>query len=189
MEFFNDLGKKFNQAARSLAGWGREERGPSEKLAEAVRAAEAELHEAYARLGQACYEALGKPGALPQERIADVRTALEKLDALEQQRQKEKALRRCPFCQSLQEGDARFCSACGRPMTEDSARAALEVAEEAEYCPECGALREEGQDRCAFCGRAFGEAGEPEAAPLPLEAPGEEADAPEEPEDREEYGE
>jgi|GEM_PF-3030381 len=189
MDFLNDIGKKINEAAKSIATWGRDENAPSDKLAEEIKKAQAELKDRYAELGRACYEKLtGARTSIPEDSISNVRAALDKLTALDERRRKETSRRRCPNCGSFQEGGARFCSACGKPLMYDAARARQEAQEALEYCRECGALRENGEARCPVCDTPFDERPVPDTAPVDAPAAAD-IDAPEEPEDGERYEE
>ncbi|MBQ8971644.1 MAG: zinc ribbon domain-containing protein [Clostridia bacterium] len=187
MDFLNDLGKKFNQAAKNLTGWGRDEHAPSDRMAEALRLGEAELDVAYARLGRVCYEKMtGKRESVPEDAVTAVREALEKLSRLSADSASEAARRKCPFCGSIQEEHARYCSSCGKPLQDEAAQAYLETRDSVEYCLECGAAREDGATCCAVCGKPF-EAPKEEETPQTFEPFQPVEDAPEEPEDEERY--
>ena len=191
MDFFNDLGKRLNEAAKNIAGWGRDENALSDRLADELKRAEAALNERYAALGRECYEKLtGLRDSIPEESVAQVRAARERVEALNEQHRRETSRRRCPNRGSIQEGDARFCSACGKPMVIDAEKARREAEETIEYCPECGAAREGEENRCSICGASFAAVvSEEEDRSAPIADALARADAPEEPDDEERYEE
>lgn len=158
MDFFNDLGKKFTKAARSMQVFTRDS-AENTRLTADLRSARGELEQHYAELGRAYYESLGSPEAeIPVELIDRVRTTLERIDELIAQRDRRV---RCPGCGAVQAPEARFCSNCGRRMPEDAPEPASD--DDPDYCPECGAMKRDGEAYCAVCGRPFAK----ESAALP----------------------
>lgn len=163
MDFFNDLGRKFTQAARSVQALTRDGAEGS-RLSSDLKSAQAELEQRYAELGRAYYESLGSPDAeIPGALIDRVRASLSRIDELTVQRDRRV---RCPSCGFVLPPEARFCSNCGKRMPEDAPIPA-EADSDAEYCPECGAMRRDGDAYCAVCGRSFAPEAEPPAIPLP----------------------
>ena len=166
MDLFNDIGKMFVQASRSMSP--RREDPAEDALAAAMRETRDALEQAYAGLGRACYDACARPedcvSPALHRRIRDLE---EKLGALITAQTRPERLTRCPGCGSMQEKTARFCSACGRLMPDPTAEKAkeLEPDPDCEYCPKCGAMLSAGAVRCDVCGRDLSG-----AAPEPAEA-------------------
>ena len=80
MDFLNDLGKKFTQAARSVQAFTREST-ESTRLSSALRDARDELNSLYAELGRACYEQHARPESEISADLFDrVRAALERVE-------------------------------------------------------------------------------------------------------------
>ena len=76
MDFLNDLGKKFTQAARSVQAFTREST-ESTRLSSALRDARDELDSLYAELGRACYEQHTRPESeIPADLFDRVRAPL-----------------------------------------------------------------------------------------------------------------
>ena len=169
MDFLNDLGKKFTQAARSVQAFTREST-ESTRLSSALRDARDELDSLYAELGRACYEQHTRPESeIPADLFVRVRAALERVDELSARRERRA---RCPGCGAVQPIEARFCSNCGRRMPEDAPAPIEADDEDGQYCPECGAMRRDDADFCAVCGHSFAEAPAPELpAPEVPDAP------------------
>ena len=169
MDFLNDLGKKFTQAARSVQAFTREST-ESTRLSSALRDARDELDSLYAELGRACYEQHTRPESeIPADLFDRVRAALERVDELSARRERRA---RCPGCGAVQPIEARFCSNCGRRMPEDAPAPIEADDEDGQYCPECGAMRRDDADFCAVCGHSFVEAPAPEfPAPEVPDAP------------------
>lgn len=162
MDFFNDLGRKFTQAARSVQAFTRDGVENS-RLSSDLRSAQSELEQRYAELGKAYYESLGSPDAeVPLALIDRVRAALARVDELTLQRDRRV---RCPGCGAVQPPEARFCSNCGKRMPEDAPALDEPAPDDAEYCPECGAMRRDDDAYCAVCGRSFAPEADPPAAP------------------------
>lgn len=183
MDFFNGLGKKFTEAARSVQELTRES-VESSRLTADLRSARSELDRQYAELGRAYYESLSDGSEVPGALISRVRATLEEIDGLMAQKERSRTQVRCPGCGAMQSGGARFCSACGRRMPEPDPVAEQEPSAEcdAEYCAECGAMRQNGAKYCDVCGFAFDDAGIPAPAPRPESspAPAEPAEEPDE---------
>lgn len=156
MDFFNELGKKFTQAARSVQERTRES-AESTRLASDLRSAQADLERQLAELGRAYYEStVAGTGEVPAGLIDQVRRTMDLIDTLSAQRERSRQQVRCPGCGAVQAEDARFCSSCGRPMPEKDPDPDEDPADcEAEYCAECGAMRHGRAKYCAVCGHAF----------------------------------
>lgn len=156
MDFFNDLGRKFTKAARSVQEFTREG-VENTRLASDLRSARAELDRRYADLGRAYYESLNDgTGEVPEELVGGVRDALEFLESLLSQRERLHPQTRCPGCGAMQSADARYCSSCGRRMPEDAPKVAEPVKDDdPEYCAVCGAMRHESAKYCPVCGCSF----------------------------------
>lgn len=177
MDFFNDLGKKFSQAARSMQAFTRDS-AESTRLAVDLRSARSELEQLYAGLGRAYFAQLSGDEPVPEELIEAVRVAIVRIESLTAQRDQRI---RCPGCGAVQPPEARFCSNCGRRMPE-AAPEPEESDEDAEFCPDCGAMRHGDAPFCAVCHHSFAEPEkaaealpEPEPSepvrPAPLEEP------------------
>ncbi len=171
MEFFNDLGKKFSHAARSVQERTREG-VENTRLSADLRAARAELERQLTELGRAYFEFAGGGEPVPDELVARVRATMEQIEALSAQRERARQQTRCPGCGAVQSGEARFCSNCGRPMPEKSPelRDAPAADDEVQYCEHCGAMRQNGVRFCTVCGAPF-EPGEDAPAPQPPAVP------------------
>lgn len=180
MDFFNDLGKKFSQAARTVQVRTRES-VESTKLAVDIRAARAELHDRYAELGRAYYESIsGGAAGVDEALIRSVRESIAQIESLNQQRDRVNRQTRCPACGSVQSEEARFCANCGRAMPEKGPELSAAPVEEEQYCDQCGAMRGNQARFCEVCGSAFDQEDNPpalQAAPI-VEVP-----SPEEPAD------
>lgn len=179
MEFFNDLGKKFSHAARSVQERTREG-VESTKLTVDIRAARAELDNRLAALGRAYYEHVVNAGPeVDESMIRAVRESTARIESLSAQRDRVRQLTRCPACGSAQPEDSRFCANCGRPMPEKPPVVA-ESTVDTQYCEQCGAMREGNARFCAVCGSSFFPEDNPPAldsAPTaPMPAPEEPAD-------------
>lgn len=179
MDFFNDLGKKFTHAARSIQERTRES-VENTRLAADLREAREELALALTELGRAYYASVAEDAGRPSAELVDrVRAAMEAVEALTAQR--DRPQKRCPGCGAAQSPDARFCSNCGRRMPED-APTPPEVSADGEYCPECGAMRHDSARFCAVCGHAFdGQDRLPAVQHVPAAPEKPPEDAPEEP--------
>lgn len=180
MDFFNDLGKKFSHAARSVQARTREG-VESTKLTVDIRAARSELNNRYAELGRAYYESVAGGGPEVDEAlIRGVRECIAQIESLSAQRDRVRQLTRCPACGTAQPENARFCANCGRPMPEKGPELSAASADGFQYCERCGAMRENDARFCEVCGNAF----EPEENPPALEGARIEAEpSPEEPAD------
>lgn len=172
MDFFNDLGKKFSRAARSMQAFTRDG-AENNRLSADLRSVRDELEQHYAELGRAYYDSLGSPEAeIPAELIDRIRAMLERIDELTAQRDRRV---RCPGCGAVQSPEARFCSNCGRRMPEDAPEPV--AGDDPDYCPGCGAMKKDGEAYCAVCGRSF--AKETSALPSADRPPKPEAPRPE----------
>lgn len=180
MEFFNDLGKKFSHAARSVQERTREG-VESTKLAMDIRAARSELENRFAALGRAYYEHTANAGPEVDEAlIRAVRESIAQIESMSAQRDRARQLTRCSSCGSAQPESARYCSNCGRPMPEAAPQIEDAPADDVQYCEQCGAMREGSVRYCPVCGHSFIPSDNPPAleAPASLSVP-----APEEPAD------
>ena len=182
MEFFNDLGKKFSHAARTVQERTREG-VESTRLSADLRAARGELERQFAELGRAYYESVTGETPVPDELVARVRATLEQIEALTAQRERARQQTRCPSCGAVQSGEARFCSNCGRPMPEKAPDPAEEPtdSDELQYCEQCGAMRQGKSRFCVVCGFSF-ETEDAQPALQPAEEPVPESEPLEEPE-------
>ncbi len=154
MDFFNDLSKKFSQAARTVQERTRDS-VENTRLSMDLRAVNAELEKNYAALGRAYYASLTVEGAVvPEELIQRVHNCLAQIENLTALRDRARQQSRCPSCGAVQPEGSRYCSHCGRPMPE-AAPAIQEVYEEAQFCEKCGAMREGDSRFCAVCGNSF----------------------------------
>lgn len=180
MEFFNDLGKKFSHAARTVQERTREG-VESTKLTVDIRAARAELDARLLALGRAYYEhvANGAP-EVNETLIRAVRESIAQIESLTAQRDRVRQLTRCPACGSAQPDGSRFCANCGRPMPEQPPQVYDAPADGVQYCEQCGAMREGSARFCEVCGSSFIPEDNPPAletsAPAPMPAPEEPTD-------------
>ncbi len=58
----------------------------------------------------------------------------------------------CPKCNAANQADAKFCAACGAPMsqgTKKCIKCAKDIKNDAKFCPECGSSQE---SKCSKCG-------------------------------------
>lgn len=177
MEFFNGLGRKFTNVARTVQERTRES-VESTLLSADLRSAHSELERQLIELGRAYYASVTEGDCeVPEELVRRVRESMDQVDRLTGQRARSQA--RCSSCGSVQSAEARFCSNCGRPMPENPPSLVEEPVIDAQYCAECGAMRQGESRFCAVCGGAFDAAGtsaELPAAPAipkpePLEEP------------------
>ena len=153
MDFFNDLGKLFSHAAKSVTGRVREEAADSRADAE-LRTAQDELDRHFAELGRAYFESLEDPSAaVPEELIERVRGTLGRIQQMLTRQTRAQQVR-CPGCGSLQQEGANFCSNCGKRMP-DPQPVASDPGDDREYCAKCGAMRHGAADYCEVCGHAF----------------------------------
>lgn len=154
MDFFNGLGRKFTNVARTVQEMTRDG-VENTRLASDLRSATEELDRCCAVLGRSYYETLENPGAkVSAAEIDAVRNALNRVSALTAQRDRLNRQARCSACGAVQAEDANFCSHCGRPMPEAAQETPAPDAE-AEYCERCGAMRSGEARFCEVCGGAF----------------------------------
>lgn len=191
MDFFNGLGKglgkKFSSAARTVQERTRET-VESTRLASELRNARNDLELQLAELGRAYYQSVtGGPAEIPDELVARVRSTLELIDNLTQQRERIRQQLRCPGCGAVQAEGARYCSNCGRRMPEDAPTPAVDDGDD-EYCEECGAMRHGDSAYCPVCGHAFASDDNLPDAPRKA-APPASSDAMESPEEPDSFGE
>ena len=182
MEFFNDLGKRFSNVAKSVSEKTKDGVEVT-RIANDLRVQKNALEQLYTELGKACFAIrMGEGDADQAEQLsARIQRTRERIEELTAQRDAIRDVRRCPGCGAVMPKDARFCSACGRRMPEEAPRAEEKSPDDGEYCPDCGAQRISGERFCAVCGKAF----EPVATRSEPEAETVEADPinPEEPEE------
>lgn len=154
MDFFNGLGRKFTNVARTVQEITRDS-VENNRLSSDMKSAEEELDRRCAVLGRAYFETLENPDAkIPASVIDAVRDAMNRVAALTAQRDRLNRRTRCPACGAVQAEDANFCSNCGRAMPEAVQEAPAPDAE-AEYCERCGAMRGGEARFCEVCGGAF----------------------------------
>ena len=186
MDFFNDIGKRLSDAARSVQEKTRDGVELT-RISNELRTLAGELEHLYGALGRAYFDAqaAGDPDpAILAPFIEKIDAALAQSNTLSEQRDKLRQQRRCPSCNAIQPLSARFCSACGSrlPVQETPAE---EPAAAEEYCPECGALRKKDAQFCNACGHRYGE--ETAAAEPQITWPGKKPDlssADEEPQEK-----
>lgn len=179
--FFSDLGKTFQNAAKSIQKKTADgvEAG---RLNSELRSLRDERTRLFASLGEAYYASHRKEDASEQlallmrridELDARVKTVSDALDALDNKQ-------RCPGCDAAVDRDAKFCPACGAKMPEpkqpepeegpaeaEDAPQAEEAPRPEEYCANCGALRHDQARFCAVCGRAFDASAQEAEPPRP----------------------
>lgn len=179
MDFFNELSKKFTQAARTVQEFTRESTETS-RLSTDLKDAKDTLQRQLADLGRAYYDTLtGESDKVSEELVEAVRRTVEQIDLLTSQQERSRQQVRCPGCGSLQTAEARFCSNCGRPMPEKEPDGDdLPTDTDAEYCAECGAMRHGDAKYCAVCGHAF-ETEDVQVPAVKVEAPADENPVPE----------
>ena len=162
MDFFNDLGKRFSNVAKSVSDKTRDS-VESTRLANDLRAQRHALERMYAELGRLyCDIRMGKADEADAERLFEgIQAAKARIEALSGQRE----ARRCPACGTVMPKEARFCFACGKRLPEDAPKLDAEGPADAEYCPKCGAQRAPGEKTCDVCGKPFEPAARKEAKP------------------------
>jgi len=180
MDFFNDLGKKLSQAARTVQERTREG-VETTKLSMNINTARTELDNRLLALGRAYYEHIANNGPEVDEAlIRAVRESVAQIESLSAQRDRVRQLTRCLACGSAQPEGSRFCANCGRPMSEKTPSANDAPDDDAQFCQQCGAMREGDSRFCAVCGRSFIPEDNPpaltESAPASVPAPEEPAD-------------
>ena len=158
MDFFNDIGKRFSSAAKSVQKRTREnvEAG---KLNAQMRALREERSKIFKALGETYYNTLN--GGEGKDQIdflvEQLRQGEAKAAELQAQIDKLAQQKRCPQCGKAVALDARFCSSCGARIVEEAPAEEAEekAAETVEFCPSCGAPREAGSAFCSVCGHAY----------------------------------
>lgn len=165
MDFFNSIGKKFSNAAKSVQQRTRETVSAT-KLNGELRDLKAEKTKLFKVLGETYFEVRDSEGAKEQlelicSRIEQIngecRAINLKLDALNRQK-------RCPGCDAVIDEAAKFCPKCGAKLPEPAEEKPEEKPETdkaLDYCPGCGAIRKGDGIFCEVCGAAYDE---PEAA-------------------------
>ena len=163
MDFFNDLGKRFSNVARSMTEKAREN-GEINRISDDLKALNAELDRLYCDFGRACFairQGKGDSSGL-EEKEKRILALQRQIDELAAQRDDLKDVRRCPACGAVQPRNARFCAACGKRLPEDAPAVEAAPAQN-RYCPTCGAMIDKDARACDVCGRSF----EAEIAPVP----------------------
>ena len=156
MDFFNDIGKKFTSAAKTVQKKTKESVEIT-RLGGEIRGLKDERGKLFKTLGETYYEARGTDEG--NERIEVILERLDQLAAREQELQAQidrlSQQRRCPGCGNVVSIEARFCPACGERIPEEEPAPKASEAPEAEYCPNCGAMRQEYSRFCIVCGKPF----------------------------------
>lgn len=166
--FFSELGKSFQDAAKSLQEMTSEGVEARKRNSE-LRALREEKRKLFCALGEAYYASRENHEAVEQlelmvRRIDEIteqmRAVTAQLDALSDKR-------RCPKCENVVDKSAKFCPVCGEklpepapkkePKQEPKPEPEPEQAQppKAEYCAECGALRAQDARFCPVCGKPF----------------------------------
>lgn len=162
MDFFNDLGKKFSNVARSVTEKTKESVEVT-RISGDLRSIRNELEQIYTEYGKVCYDVhMGVGSQSAADALAKhIQNTLERISELNAQRDEMRAVRRCASCGAVQPKDSRFCASCGKRMPEDApVPEPEEVAEDAEFCTECGAMKEPESRFCTVCGKSY----EPDAS-------------------------
>ena len=182
MDFFKEFSKQFSNVARSVTEKSKESAEASKAGGE-LRAAREALERLYTRYGKACYALQNGLGSREAADELALRIRAAELQAAELAGVYDAAreAKRCLSCGAVHPKEARFCSACGKRLPDESPKP--EPMETAEYCLNCGAKREGGAPICPVCGADFN--APPRPAPEPAIEPAPDANAPdaEEPED------
>lgn len=169
MDLLNEFGKRVSSMARSVSEKSKEGAEVTRLNAE-LKAAEAALEQLYARYGRECFamQAGGGDAKAADDLAVRIRAARLQLAELTERRDAAREVRRCLSCGAVHPKEAKFCSACGKRLPDDTPKP--KPVEPGEYCPNCGAVREGAEPRCPVCGRFFDveDAGDAaNAAPLP----------------------
>lgn len=184
MDFFKEFGKQVSNVARSVTDRSKES-AEATKAGGELRAAREALEQLYARYGKACYALQSGRG---NREAADalalrIRAAELQVAELAEAYDAAREVRRCLSCGAVHPKEARFCSACGKRLSDEPIKP--EPMDAAEYCLNCGAKREGGEARCPVCGADFNAPQAPEPAPGPDPAPAPTGPDAEEPEGEE----
>lgn len=166
MDFFKEFGKQFSSVARSVTEKSKES-AEVIRLAGELRAAQEGLEQLYARYGKACYLLQGGKGSrdAAAELVLRIRAEEARVEELAGAYDAAREMKRCLSCGAIFPREARFCSACGKRLPEDSPKP--EPVAVGEYCPACGAAREGDEPRCPVCGADFEPLKVAEPAPEP----------------------
>ena len=169
--FFSDLGKTFQNAAKTIQKKTAEGMEATRRNSE-LRSLRDEQKKLFAALGEAYYTSRDGKGGKEQldllvRRIDELAERIEavtaEIDALNDKK-------RCPGCGAVVDLDAKFCPSCGAKMPAPKQPEPEEAPEapRAEYCPGCGALKQGEARFCAVCGQPFAsEEAKSEDAPKP----------------------
>ena len=160
MDFLSEFSKRVSNVARSVTDKGREG-AEANRLSEELRAATAELDRLFAMYGRVCFA--GENGDATADLVAQIRAGMARVEALSARREAWQGARKCPSCGAPQARDARFCSGCGKRLSDPPAEPAPE-ADDARYCPKCGASVAPDERFCPVCGTGL-EGGADEPAP------------------------
>jgi len=159
MAFFNEVKKKFNEAAQSVTSKTKDGVEMT-RLASESRGINTEIITLHEQIGRIYVESKGTDHEALAPLCARVEELKQRLEELDRQKMLIKNQNRCPACGAGMAKSARFCSSCGRRMPEGNTEAeTVPPAEDVSYCPNCGAMRKDEDAFCAVCGHGY------EAAP------------------------
>ena len=172
MDFFNDLGKKFSNVARSVTEKTKESVEVT-RISGDLKNAKNELEQLFAEYGHVCYglhrgEGSQEVAEALLKRIEDMQS---RINALSAQRDELRSVRRCANCGAVQPKEARFCASCGSRMPQDAPKPEPAAAE-GEACPSCGAVREPDSKFCTECGKSFEPTVDSEEPDISTQEPG-----------------
>ena len=165
MDFFNDIGKRVSDAAKSAQKRAREGAEIS-KLNSGLRALKDERTRLFTSLGETYYASLDREEG--REQIEFIVERLNQLAVREKELQaqidKISQQKRCKQCGRVVPIEANFCPYCGERIPEEPTPAEGEAVA-VEYCPNCGAVKQAYSRFCIVCGRPFEEAASAEPEP------------------------
>jgi len=155
MSFFNELKKKFNEAAQSVTSKTKDGVEIT-RLASESRGINNEIITLHEQIGRIYVESKGTNYEALAPLCARVEELKQRLEDLDRQKMQIKNQNRCPACGAGMPKNARFCSSCGRRMPEGSAETkAAPDPEDVSYCPACGAMRKDEDGFCTICGHSY----------------------------------